>query len=111
MWKNVSGLSRQKQNQKETLDGFIDKMIQIAKEVEENPEVVQEAPHTTVIKRLDETMAARKPVLTLWKASSCTSLIRITKRTRCGGLFFVWRICAEVVKKMLKIYIFCFITV
>ena len=39
---------------KETLDGFIDKMIQIAKEVEENPEVVQEAPHTTVIKRLDE---------------------------------------------------------
>ncbi len=26
---------------KETLDGFIDKMIQIAKEVEENPEVVQ----------------------------------------------------------------------
>ena len=41
---------------KETLDGFIDKMIQIAKEVEENPEVVQEAPHTTVIKRLDETM-------------------------------------------------------
>ncbi len=37
-------------------------MIQIAKEVEENPEVVQEAPHTTVIKRLDETMAARKPV-------------------------------------------------
>ena len=48
---------------KETLDGFIDKMIQIAKEVEENPEVVQEAPHTTVIKRLDETMVARKPVL------------------------------------------------
>ena len=46
---------------KETLDGFIDKMIQIAKV--ENPEVVQEAPHTTVIKRLDETMAARKPVL------------------------------------------------
>ena len=64
---------------KETLDGFIDKMIQIAKEVEENPEVVQEAPHTTVIKRLDETMAARKPVLRYAKASSCTSLIRITK--------------------------------
>ena len=64
---------------KETLDGFIDKMIQIAKEVEENPEVVQEAPHTTVIKRLDETMVARKPVLRYAKASSCTSLIRITK--------------------------------
>lgn len=48
---------------KETLDAFIDAMIQIAKEVEENPEIVQDAPHTTVIKRLDETQAARKPVL------------------------------------------------
>ena len=48
---------------KETLDAFIDAMIQIAKEVEESPEIVQEAPHTTVIKRLDETLAARKPVL------------------------------------------------
>ncbi|MCA1031693.1 aminomethyl-transferring glycine dehydrogenase subunit GcvPB [Bacillus timonensis] len=48
---------------KETLDSFIDAMIQIAKEAEENPEIVQEAPHTTVIKRLDETMAARKPIL------------------------------------------------
>ncbi|CAI9388784.1 MULTISPECIES: aminomethyl-transferring glycine dehydrogenase subunit GcvPB [Bacillaceae] len=48
---------------KETLDSFIDAMIQIAKEAEETPEVVQEAPHTTVIGRLDETLAARKPVL------------------------------------------------
>ncbi|MBB5180872.1 glycine dehydrogenase subunit 2 [Planomicrobium koreense] len=48
---------------KETLDAFIDAMIQIAKEVEDNPEIVQNAPHTTVIKRLDETQAARKPVL------------------------------------------------
>ena len=89
---------------KETLDGFIDKMIQIAKEVEENPEVVQEAPHTTVIKRLDETMAARKPVLRYAKASSCTSLIRITKEELAiCGFFFVWRISAEIVKKMLKI--------
>lgn len=48
---------------KETLDAFIDAMIQIAKEVEETPEIVQEAPHTTVIKRLDETKAARTPVL------------------------------------------------
>jgi glycine dehydrogenase subunit 2 len=48
---------------KETLDSFIDIMIQIAKEAEVNPEVVQEAPHTTVVGRLDETTAARKPVL------------------------------------------------
>ncbi|MDX8044355.1 aminomethyl-transferring glycine dehydrogenase subunit GcvPB [Gracilibacillus sp. S3-1-1] len=48
---------------KETLDAFADTMIQIAKEVEENPEIVIEAPHTTVIGRVDETKAARKPVV------------------------------------------------
>ncbi|MFC5734216.1 aminomethyl-transferring glycine dehydrogenase subunit GcvPB [Cytobacillus gottheilii] len=48
---------------KETLDSFIDAMLQIVREAEENPEIVQEAPHTTVIGRLDETLAARKPVL------------------------------------------------
>jgi len=48
---------------KETLDSFIDAMIQIAKEAEETPKIVQEAPHTTVVKRLDETTAARKPIL------------------------------------------------
>lgn len=53
---------------KETLDQFIDAMIQIAKEAEETPEIVQEAPHTTVIGRLDETLAARKPVLRYIKA-------------------------------------------
>ena len=53
---------------KETLDAFIDAMIQIAKEVIETPEIVQEAPHTTVIKRLDETKAARTPVLRYKKA-------------------------------------------
>lgn len=48
---------------KETLDAFIEAMIQIAKEAEEYPEIVQEAPHTTVVGRLDETTAARKPIL------------------------------------------------
>ncbi|WP_284140384.1 MULTISPECIES: aminomethyl-transferring glycine dehydrogenase subunit GcvPB [unclassified Virgibacillus] len=48
---------------KETLDGFIDAMLSIAVEAKENPEVVQEAPHTTVVKRMDETTAARKPIL------------------------------------------------
>ncbi|WP_413308866.1 aminomethyl-transferring glycine dehydrogenase subunit GcvPB [Bacillus sp. 1P10SD] len=48
---------------KETLDSFIDIMIQIAKEAEVNPEIVQEAPHTTVVGRMDETTAARKPIL------------------------------------------------
>ncbi|MDE3839563.1 glycine dehydrogenase (aminomethyl-transferring) [Bacillus methanolicus] len=54
---------------KETLDAFIDAMIQIAKEAEENPEIVQEAPHTTVVGRLDEALAARKPILRYVKQS------------------------------------------
>ncbi|WP_028390412.1 aminomethyl-transferring glycine dehydrogenase subunit GcvPB [Bacillus cihuensis] len=53
---------------KETLDAFADVMIQIAKEVEENPGVVLEAPHTTVIGRLDEVQAARQPILRYEKA-------------------------------------------
>lgn len=53
---------------KETLDDFADILIQIVKEAEENPEIVQEAPHTTVVGRLDETRAARQPVLRYVKA-------------------------------------------
>lgn len=52
---------------KETLDGFIDAMLRIAEEVENNPEVVQEAPHNTIVKRMDETTAARKPILRYYK--------------------------------------------
>lgn len=48
---------------KETLDGFITTMIRIAEEAERNPELVLNAPYTTVVQRLDETLAARKPVL------------------------------------------------
>ncbi|HEY4548723.1 MAG TPA: aminomethyl-transferring glycine dehydrogenase subunit GcvPB [Bacillus sp. (in: firmicutes)] len=48
---------------KETMDAFADVMIQIAKEVEENPGIVLDAPHTTVIGRLDEVEAARSPIL------------------------------------------------
>lgn len=48
---------------KETLDGFIDAMLSIAEEAKNDPEKVQEAPHTTVVTRLDETRAARTPVL------------------------------------------------
>ncbi|MBT2214438.1 aminomethyl-transferring glycine dehydrogenase subunit GcvPB [Virgibacillus dakarensis] len=48
---------------KETLDGFIDAMLEIAEEAKHDPETVQEAPHTTIVKRMDETTAARKPIL------------------------------------------------
>lgn len=48
---------------KETLDAFVDTMIHIVREAEENPELVLNAPYTTPVTRLDETTAARKPVL------------------------------------------------
>ncbi len=51
---------------KEELDLFIDAMKSIAEEAEQHPEIIAEAPHNTRISRLDETMAARKPVLR-WK--------------------------------------------
>jgi len=48
---------------KETLDAFADAMIQIAKEVEDTPDAILNAPHTTIIGRLDEVQAARQPIL------------------------------------------------
>ncbi|MGA8743700.1 MAG: aminomethyl-transferring glycine dehydrogenase subunit GcvPB [Terracidiphilus sp.] len=50
----------------EELDLFIQAMRSIAKEVEETPEVVKSAPHSTRVSRLDEVTAARKPILR-WK--------------------------------------------
>jgi glycine dehydrogenase subunit 2 len=48
---------------KQTLDSFADAMIAIAKETEEDPEKVTSAPHDTPLARLDETEAARHPVI------------------------------------------------
>ncbi|HEY6491093.1 MAG: aminomethyl-transferring glycine dehydrogenase subunit GcvPB [Terracidiphilus sp.] len=47
----------------EELDLFIEAMRSIAKEVEETPELVKTAPHSTRVSRLDEVQAARKPIL------------------------------------------------
>ncbi|MEO7002741.1 MAG: aminomethyl-transferring glycine dehydrogenase subunit GcvPB [Ktedonobacterales bacterium] len=48
---------------KETLDEFIAVMRQIAREAQENPAIILEAPHDTPVGRLDQTLAARKPDL------------------------------------------------
>ncbi len=45
---------------KATLDYFIEVMERIAREAEENPEVVTSAPHNTPIRRVDETRANRQ---------------------------------------------------
>jgi len=48
---------------RESLDAFADALLAIAREAEENPEVVKAAPTHTVVGRLDETAAARQPQL------------------------------------------------
>lgn len=48
---------------KEVLDNFVNVMLKIAKDAETNPEKLISAPHTTPVKRLDETLAARHPDL------------------------------------------------
>ena len=48
---------------RETLDGFIQAMCQIAAEAESDPELLFSAPHDTVVRKLDEATAARKPCL------------------------------------------------
>jgi glycine dehydrogenase subunit 2 len=52
---------------KEELDLLIGALRSIAREVEETPELVKTAPHSTRVSRLDEVQAARKPILR-WRA-------------------------------------------
>src|SRR6266542_4713716 len=54
---------------KEELDLFIEAMKSIAEEVDQDAELVKTAPHSTRVARLDETAAARKPILR-WKPVS-----------------------------------------
>ncbi|HEY3938294.1 MAG TPA: aminomethyl-transferring glycine dehydrogenase subunit GcvPB [Bryobacteraceae bacterium] len=51
---------------KRELDLFADAMISIAKEVNETPERVLKAPHSTRTAKVDEVTAARKPIVR-WK--------------------------------------------
>jgi glycine cleavage system P protein (glycine dehydrogenase) subunit 2 len=44
-----------------TLDAFADAMLAIADEIENTPDTVRSAPHTTPVRRMDEVAASRKP--------------------------------------------------
>ena len=48
---------------RDTLDAFIAALQAIDEEASAEPELVQQAPHTTPVSRLDEATAARRPVL------------------------------------------------
>jgi len=54
---------------KQTLDAFIEAMKEIARDVEENPEILHTAPHNTPVKRLNDVGAARDPDLR-WRMRS-----------------------------------------
>ena len=56
----------------EELDLFIDAMKSIAREAEQDAELVKNAPHSTRVSRLDETAAARRPVLR-WRPEQAKS--------------------------------------
>lgn len=56
---------------KETLDHFVQVMEQIAREAKENPELLHSSPHRAPVRRLDQTLAAKRPILTYpWDAAS-----------------------------------------
>jgi glycine dehydrogenase subunit 2 len=48
---------------RQTLDAFAEALIRVADECRVDPDVVRAAPHTTVVGRLDEVGAARRPNL------------------------------------------------
>src|SRR5262249_48573735 len=67
----------------ETLDQFCDAMIQIAREAESDPRRVLDAPLTTPVRRLDQTLAARQPRLrgaAGWRRFGSSSPSRSTAR-------------------------------
>ncbi len=52
---------------KQRLDEFVDVMLKIAKEIEQNPQKALNSPQKASVKKIDETLAARKPDLR-WKS-------------------------------------------
>jgi len=48
---------------RETLDEFVDAMLKIAEEAKRDPQILKNAPQTTLVKRLDEVKAAKDLIL------------------------------------------------
>ncbi|AFL94646.1 putative glycine dehydrogenase subunit 2 [Thermococcus cleftensis] len=51
---------------REELDAYVEALRRISEEAYSNPEIVKSAPHNTAVKRVDDVLAAKKPVLS-WK--------------------------------------------
>lgn len=52
----------------EVLDSFVEAMLTIAREAEESPDLLHDAPYTTPVRRLDEAKAVKEPDFA-WKPS------------------------------------------
>ncbi len=48
---------------KQRLDEFVEIMLKIAKEIEQNPQIALKSPQHAPVKKIDETLAARRPDL------------------------------------------------
>ena len=48
----------------ESIDGFVAVLRKIAEEAKTDPELVKTAPHNAPIRRVDDVLAAKNPVLT-----------------------------------------------
>ena len=55
----------------ETLDGFVAALRTIVEEAHVDPDLLHSAPHSSPVRRLDETTAARQPNLR-WRAMTGT---------------------------------------
>ena len=54
------------------LDRFVEVMIQISEEAERAPDTLREAPRNAPMRRLNETKAAREPVLRWWPSTDAS---------------------------------------
>ena len=52
---------------KETLDAAVDAFLKLRAQADENAQNLHEAPHNTVVRRLDEVGAARNPRINYFK--------------------------------------------
>lgn len=48
---------------KQKMDEFVEVMLKIAEEIEQNPQIALNSPRTASVKKIDETLAARQPDL------------------------------------------------
>jgi len=51
---------------KEELDAYVEALKRISEEAYTNPEIVKSAPHNTAVRRVDDVLAAKKPIIT-WR--------------------------------------------